>query len=760
MSALSFYAKKAGRVLKNEGLFIVLYKVYKRLCGNTTYRDWIAGNELNLTSAERFDYEPLISVVIPVYNVDSQMLRDCINSVLAQTYRNFEIILVDDASTMDSVRTVLAEYDPELATANSIGQNSTIPLEDRQKVKVIYRTSNGHISRSTNDGIEAASGEFVALCDCDDLFSVNALYEMVKLLNQDRTLDYIYSDEDKVDETGKVRRDPFFKPDWSPETFMSLNYTCHLSMYRKSILDQVGGLRVGLEGSQDYDLVLRVMEVTNRIGHVPKILYHWRMRKESTASAMTAKPYVLEATEKAKRDALERRGLIADLSWIDEVTMLRVTYQPQNHPLVSIVIPSKDNVKVLFQCLDSIVEKTKYQNYELVIVDNGSNDENRSTIEGKVKELQGKNIATTYIYEKEEFNFSAMCNRGAKASRGELLLFLNDDIEISSKAEESPYVSAHCEDWLSILAGQAQVSYTGAVGCKLFYPNSIRFQHAGVLNLQIGPGHCLYGSNDNLNYYYGRNILVYNYTVITGACLMVEAEKFWKVGGFDETFPVAYNDVDLCFRLVKAGFYNVCRSDLALVHHESVSRGLDEKSIAKEERRKREMARLYEKNPEFKDGYDPCYNPNLTYDKGDFSFDLSHAYEPMRAIKCPKDLPAYVRDTEKEPKLRYAIESAKLEKDDLCMGGWAYRTYKKDNNHIHTTILLRNESGDTYRLKTRRKYRFDVSRPEDGSIRGLGLVGWETRTMTKKLPAGRYRIGVSIDKVYSYSDTYVDVVHS
>lgn len=227
-----------------------------------------------------------------------------------------------------------------------------------------------------------------------------------------------------------------------------------------------------------------------------------------------------------------------------------------------------------------------------------------------------------------EFNFSKMCNIGAKEASGELLLFLNDDIEISEAVKQNPNLTAPVSQWLSILAGQAQVSYTGAVGCKLYYPGGIQFQHAGVLNLPIGPGHCLYGMGDDLNYYYGRNLLDYNFCAVTGACLMVERKKFDEAGGFDEELVVAYNDVALCFSLLELGYHNVLRNDVALVHHESVSRGLDRASEEKEERRKREMEKLYEKHPKFSGGYDPCYNPNLVPDKGDFSFNMNG--------NCPK----------------------------------------------------------------------------------------------------------------------------
>ena len=736
---------KALKVLKNEGLDIVFYKIARKFDRGDVYQQWVRSNERNFYGTEKLSYNPRFSVVIPVYNVADNMLRECIDSVLNQTYRNFEIVLVDDASTQESVRTVLAEYDKTIE-----GGQKAKGIENVD-ITVIYRKENGHISRATNDGIAAAKGEFVALCDCDDLYAPNALHEIAKKLNENPEYDFIYSDEDKISEDGKERRDPFFKPDWSPETFMSYMYTCHLAVYRKSLMDELGGIRVGFEGSQDYDFVLRLMEKTNKIGHVPKILYHWRMRKESTANALTAKPYIMESTLKAKREALERRGLVGDVTQIPEIGQFRVTYHPQNNPLVSIVIPSKDNYEILKMCLTSVLEKTEYRNFEIVLVDNGSNDENKAKITKLLEELNSKHGSECirYIYEKMEFNFSRMCNIGANAAKGEFLLFLNDDIEVSEDVEKNTNTQVIASKWLSILTGQAQVSYTGAVGCKLYYPNTIQLQHAGVLNLRIGPGHCLYGRDDNLNYYYGRNLLDYNFAVVTGACLMVETKKFKEIGGFDEGFPVTYNDVDLCFRLVKAGYYNVLRNDVALVHHESVSRGFDEASVEKEERRKREMARLYEKNPMFANGYDPCYNPNLAPNNGDFAFDMSKAYllEKPEQI-CDGRMSSFLKS---QDELKLSIDSVLEDDDSIRINGWAYLSKKANNNHNKIKVVLTGEEGKSYIFGSEKLYRSDIMRA-NGSRKGLSLVGFESVILKECLPKGDYTIGVVIGKRYAMSD--------
>ncbi|MEE1314232.1 MAG: glycosyltransferase [Faecalimonas sp.] len=560
-----------------------LAKVKGYLKNKNSYSRWIRESEKRAWEIEMLPQNPKISVVIPVYNVPEFMMRACIESVRKQTYTNWELCLVDDCSTMPIVRQVLQSY------------------EGQEKIKIHYRESNGHISRATNDGFAMASGEFVGLMDCDDVLAVNALYEVAKFLNAHPNCDYVYSDEDKLSEDGKKRKHPFFKPDWSPDTLMSYMYTGHFSVFRKSLLEELGGERIGFEGSQDYDLVLRVMEKTNHIGHIPKILYHWRMREESTASAMAAKPYVLDSTVKAKEEALARRGLKGKLEYLEAVGQYRVIYEVQDEPLVSIVIPSKDNYEMLATCIASIRKYTAYKQYEIIVVDNGSNAENRK----KYQRLLDANLCK-YRYEEAEFNFSRMCNKGASYAEGDYYLFLNDDIEIPQGQEE----------WLSILLGHAQLAHVGAVGAKLLYPGTTQIQCAGVLNLEVGPSHAFYQYNDTINHYWGRNVLDYNYTVLTGACILIQKEKYKQIAGFDEMLPVAYNDVELCFKLVENGYYNVLRNDVKLYHHESVSRGQDVEA-EKAARLQREREQLYRKHPNFVN-WDPCYNPNLTGENGSF----------------------------------------------------------------------------------------------------------------------------------------------
>ena len=377
-------------------------------------------------------------------------------------------------------------------------------------------------------------------------------------------------------------------------------------MIRKSLVEQVGGFDKSADGAQDYDLIMKISELTDRIGHVPQVLYHWREISGSTALDMSAKSYLKEATERLKISAMERRGHKGHLEWcpLKEVVQCYAVYDTEPSDKVSIVIPSKDNYKVLKRCIESIFTVPAGVDFEVIVVDNGSSDKNRAKIEPLLEQHGCK-----YVYEPLKFNFSRMCNIGASNASGNIILFLNDDIKVQG------------DGWLSRMAGHAKLSHVGAVGCKLYYPKGRMIQHCGVVNTAVGPGHAFYGIEDvAIVMYGGRNLLPYNFSVVTGAALMVETEKFKEAGGFDETLPVAYNDVALCFSLLEKGYRNVLRPDVTLVHYESVSRGVDEQDDEKNRRRAREMDHLYEMHPLMK-GYDPCFNPNFKNDNADFRYE-------------------------------------------------------------------------------------------------------------------------------------------
>ena len=523
------------------------------------------------------DYQPLFSIVVPVYNTADDQLRAAIDSVIAQTYDKYELILVDDHSTWESIVPILKSY------------------ESDPHVKVILREKNGNISEATNTGIDAAAGEFLVFMDCDDTLAPDALYEVAKKLNEEPELDFIYTDEDKITEDGKIRHMPFFKPDWSPNLYWCENYTNHLSVYRMSIVRKTGGLRTPYNGSQDYDFVLRFMEFTSnsRVGHIPKILYHWRERKESVAFEIGAKNYASIAAENAKIDALKRRGIAGKTEFIEGIAQYRIVFEPVGNPLVSIVIPSKDQPEILKQCIDSIRDLTDYPNYEIIVVDNGSNDENHAVI---AEYLNPRDC--TYLYGKYAFNFSFMCNKGASEAKGEYILFLNDDIEIIQK------------DWLSRMVGQALQQDVGTVGAKLYYPDSTLIQHAGCYCSPDGPDHDFKMMDDKEIMYFAMNRVDFDCSCVTGACLLIGKKLFDDIGGFNEKLAVAYNDVDLCFRVMEHGYYNVVRQDVTAYHHESLSRGNDHVDEAKFLRLSAELIDLFAKHPRF-NGKDPFINPNF-----------------------------------------------------------------------------------------------------------------------------------------------------
>ncbi len=660
------------------------------------YEGWITRQESKYTNGELFEYNPLISIVVPVYNVEDRHLIPCIESVKNQTYTNWELILVDDCSSYENVKKTLRKKS-----------------RWNKDIHTIFRQENGGISKCTNTGIEASNGEYIAFMDCDDTLAPFALYEVVKKLNEEN-YDFIYSDEDKINDDGTNRHDPFFKPDWSPDTLMSYMYTSHLGVYKASIVKELNGINAEYDGCQDYDLTLRFTEITQRVGHIPKILYHWRERKESTALNPEAKSYVKDRTEACKKAALERRGISGELEWIDDIYQFRVHYIPEGNPLVSIIIPSKDNPVILEQCLSSLRDKTNYKNYEITIVDNGSNAQNK-----EVYEMLCAKYKCRYHYEKNDFNFSYMCNTGARISKGEYLLFLNDDIEIRDSI------------WLERMLGQAELAHVGAVGAKLLYPNTTLIQHDGVISIESGPVHEFAKMDDEESYYFNRNRLDFNVLAVTAACLMVKRDKFDEIGGFDEELPVAYNDIDICMKLVKAGYFNVIRNDAILNHHESISRGDDALDPKKFDRLMKEQEKLYEKHPSFKKK-DPFYNPNLVQTDCDssYNYDIENDYSVSIVDSSQYEI---------DETIRYGIDIAR---NDWCIyiEGWAFKEAYDDNINLETKIFLEGKDR-SYILKTARVRREDVVKTfSDENC--ISFCGFKCRIERGKIENGDYTIKV------------------
>lgn len=526
-----------------------------------------------------FPYKPLISIIVPTYNTPKEFLQAAIDSVITQVYPYWELCIADDASTEPYVREILEAY-----------------AAQDQRIKVVFREENGHISQSSNSAIELATGEFIALLDHDDLLRPEALYEVALLLNQHPEADMIYSDEDKIDANGD-RRDPFFKPDWCPDSFLTRMYTCHLGVYRQSVITEIGGFRVGYEGSQDYDLVLRFTEKTNQIFHIPKVLYHWRIHQQSAASGVDAKPYAYIAAKKALNDALERRGEIGTAEDVaGYLGHYNIRYQIHNTPKVSIIIPTKDLGEMLDQCLTSIFTLSTYPNYEVILIDNGSTEEYAEKV---INHWFNQEASRFQCYRLDTpFNYSKLNNYGVSKATGAILLFLNNDTQVITP------------DWIEAMVEQAQRASVGAVGAFLLYPDDT-VQHAGVvLGLGALAGHVFTRFPADSTGYFGQLLTVNNYSAVTAACLMCRREVFESVGGFNEELAVALNDIDLCLKMTEQGYHNLFTPNAKLYHHESKSRG-HENTLDKQVRFAKECEYMKQRWPEVYQN-DPCYSPHLS----------------------------------------------------------------------------------------------------------------------------------------------------
>lgn len=489
----------------------------------------------------KFQYQPVISIIMPSYNVDGQWLRKAIESVSNQWYKRWELCICDDASTDPRMKEMLDEY-----------------AKQDLRIKVTYRAENGGIVKASNSALELATGTYVAFLDNDDELTPDALYEVVKALQSER-YDFLYSDEDKLDLEGN-RCEPFFKPDWSPDLLLSHNYICHFSVYNRAMVDELGGLREGFDGSQDYDLVLRFTEKTDKIYHIPKILYHWRKIPGSTAAEVNAKPYVFEAAKKALADAAERRRIKADVTDGQWTGSYRLRRKIEGEPRVSIIIPFKDKVEVLKPCVESILKKSSWTNYEILLVDNQSE---KAETANYLKTLEGHEKIRQLIYN-QPFNFSAINNFAVEQATGAYLILLNNDTEVITS------------DWIESMLEHAQRPEVGAVGAKLLFPND-QVQHAGVL---VGIGgianHAFLKSNSQEHGYFGQKNVIKNYSSVTGACMMVRKNLYQQMNGLDaDNLSISFNDVDFCLRLRQKGKLIVYTPYAQLYHYESLTRGYD-----------------------------------------------------------------------------------------------------------------------------------------------------------------------------------------
>lgn len=554
-----------------------------------TYKDEVKAAHRSKQTIENVNKNITFSIVVPLYNTQKDFLKEMIQSVINQTYEEWELCMADGSDSEHGY----------------VGRICEKYAASEKRIKYKHLEKNGGISENTNEALKMATGQYIGLFDHDDLLHPSALYEYMKVINE-RNADFIYCDENKFEEIDDKFFDPNFKPDFDLDYLRANNYICHFSVFSHTLLDQVGKFRKEYDGSQDHDMILRLTEQAKEIVHIPKVLYHWRCSKFSVASNPDVKPYTAESGIKAVNEHLKRCGLngYAESSSVHP-NVYRLHYEIKGKPLISIIIPNKDHVVDLSRCIESILQKSTYLNYEIIIVENNSTE--RETFEYYDK-IQKKDNIQVKIYEVQgEFNYSAINNFGVKYANGEHILLLNNDIEIIS------------DSWLEEMLMFSQREDVGAVGAKLYYPNNT-IQHAGVI-LGIGgvAGHSHKYFDRSAPGYMSRCFIQQDLSAVTAACLMMKKSVFEQVNGLDEeNFKVAFNDVDLCMKIRKAGYLIVWTPYAEAYHYESISRGMED-TPEKQIRFKREAEAFMEKWKKELEAGDPYYNPNLTLAKEDFS---------------------------------------------------------------------------------------------------------------------------------------------
>lgn len=555
------------------------------------YLDYVKNNKLSIRTIEKqrsakFNYMPKISIVVPMYNTKFSYFVELIDSINNQTYQNFEVCLADSSKIPD---VQIQKYIQEL--------NSN---------KIVYKniSQNLGISENTNVAISFSTGDYVAFCDHDDVISIDALYEVVKAINSSDA-DFIYTDEDIL-ENG-IRKNPHFKPDFSPDLLTSYNYICHLCVVKRKLFDEVGLLNKEFDGAQDYDFVLRATEKAKNIVHIPKVLYHWRAHETSTSYNSSAKKYVYMAGKRAIEEHFKRINIKAKVEILDEPGRYRVKYDVIGNPKISIIIPNKDSKSDLKKCIDSIL-KSSYQNYEIVIVENNSKTKEIFDYYDKIQK-DNDNIKVVSI-KIDKFNYSLINNFGVKNSKGEYIVLLNNDTKVLSN------------DWMEEMLGICQRDDVGIVGAKLLYPD-FKVQHAGVV-VGIGgvAGHVNVNIAENEEGYFSRANVINNFSAVTAACLMIKRSIFEKIDGLDENLQVAFNDIDLCMKVRKLKYLIVFTPYAKLMHYESKTRG-SEDTPEKIKRFESEMDVFKSKWKDELDRGDPYYNINLRLDKVNFEINTN-----------------------------------------------------------------------------------------------------------------------------------------
>jgi O-antigen biosynthesis protein len=603
---------------RNVRKFSKVWSTYKqgglRLCwarakekfGNAQFPYESNANQLSVGQSEflieSFKNKPLISIITPVYNVDTKWLRKCIESAAKQYYKNWELILVDDASQSDEIKQTM----------------ESLANEDN-RIRVYFLEKNSGIAAATNFGISHAKGEFVGFLDHDDELTPDALTLIVWSINEYPDALWFYSDEDKISHDDKCY-EPYFKPDFSPELLLANMFTCHFSVYHTKVLKQVGGLRLGFDGAQDHDLALRISEIVpaGKIIHVPRVLYHWRSISGSAAMYADEKPLASESGRKAVTEALQRRGVKGNVTSNKlRKTIYMIDFQPKSFPEVTIIIPTRNSLTLLKNCLNSLRRNTKYPNYKVLVIDNQSDD-----IEflDYIRQKQSEDSIKVIKYDKP-FNHSEMNNIAAESVDSELVVFMNNDIEMIS------------ENWLEQLVGTVNIDRTIAcAGCLLLYKNKT-VQHGGIiLGLQGLAGHAHQYILGELPGYNGRLQTLQEMSAVTAALMIVKKDVFEKICGFHaDRYPTLLNDVDLCLRFRKAGYRCIYNPIVKAYHYESKTRPI--------------MANEHEYREKFKKEYgeilmnDPFYNPNLSLNNAQF--------QDFRPFPITEQIPALAKSVKK-----------------------------------------------------------------------------------------------------------------
>lgn len=584
--------KKFLNLLKNNGWKKTLNIVTNNVENGTTktpYEIWMELNdptleELEMQRTTKFKINPKITILVPMYNTPVNFFTELVEYLINQTYTNWELCLADGSPEKNEKLEEICKKD--------------------SRIKYNYTGKNLGISGNTNEALKMATGDYIALLDHDDLLPINALYEIVKAINEDPSVEFIYTDEDKVTTMDKPRFDPHFKPNFAIDTLRSNNYICHFSVFRKDLMEKLGGFRSKYDGAQDFDIIIRMAETAKNIKHIPKILYHWRVHELSTAKAGgDAKPYAFEAGIGVLQDHLKRVGLEGTVKHGATLGTYQIDYKVKGNPKVTILIPNRNEKKVLKTCIESIKKLTSYDNYEIVIIENNSTEKN---IFDYYEELKKEEKIKILEFPEKGFNYSNIINYGVKNTDGEYIVQLNNDTELLTP------------DWLEKMLGMNQREDVGAVGVKLYYPDGT-IQHAGTIIGVYGvAGHVFKGIYKTAHGYFARESHIQNMSAVTAACMMAKRSVYEEIGYMDNEFAVAFNDIDFCLKIIQSGKLIIYNPFVEFMHYESKSRG-QEDTPEKKARFQKEIDLFYEKWDEYKKKGDPYYNINLRLDDDQYS---------------------------------------------------------------------------------------------------------------------------------------------